>query len=498
MQWPETLSLTWDAPQNRTPLVGNSPRVSKTQVLAGRQFDGWQLITDAANPMSLRDPFGMTRPLPVEFNRQSDEVDKQSLITGGAMVVLTPTGLTMVDLFHVVSNDGETVRWQRSLSADGGPIANRRGVPTPFGDQVIHYNINAQAASEVIPEFSLGPVLGDRVLMLQGGDLMAVDLITKDAMWRNSSAPKSGVLVSDGHRAAVVSPATREQVFFDLHDGRKLETKPWKYGEVWESIGANVLAYRKLGDQNSYELTLVNALTDEVLLSQETPSSNPSVEHGLAAQGQIVDGRFLVMLLTSGESMVWDLASGREIGRPKLAAFDDLQGLHAMVLDDQIFFLPKRRVDRPLSQSVEQLQTADGAAHQTVHGVYAVSLIDGSMRWGMEFDKPWGCTLTQADATPILLLTRSPFTYSVQSRRKYLDVLGLDVRTGEELAERLGKPIMPSNNELETRLTVQTPLQRILAQIGPELLMFKFGDTAESDAVIDPATQPDGEPLPVE
>ncbi|MGB7327828.1 MAG: PQQ-binding-like beta-propeller repeat protein [Rubripirellula sp.] len=491
--WPEKVSLSWDSPQIRTRFGTNSQRVSRTQTLAGLEFSGWQLISDGASPLSLRDPYGMARPLPVEFTRQSDDVDKEAQITGGAMVVLMPTGLTMIDLYHVKSNDGESVRWQRSLSGDGGPIANRRSDSTPFGGQVIHYNIKSASASTVVPEFALGPVLGDRVLMLQGGDLIALDLMTKESMWRNSTAPKSGVVVSDGHRLAVVSSATSEIMYFDLLDGAKKETKPWNFGDAWESIGANVLSYRKLGDGDSdrYELTLVNALSGEVLLREETPSSNPSADTGVSAQGKVIGGRYLVTLRSSGETLIWDLAEGREIGRPKLPEFDDLQGLHAMMLEGQMILLPKRRVERPRTQSVEQLQTADGAAHQTTHGIFAVSMADGSLRWGKEFDKPWGCTLTQADATPMLLLTRSPFTYSIPSRRKFLDVLALDVRDGKAVAERLGKPILSGNNELETRLTVQTPLQRVLAQVGPELLMFKYGEVDQADGLDQPTAQPD-------
>ncbi len=42
-------------------------------------------------------------------------------------------------------------------------------------------------------EFRVGPVLGDRVLVLQGGDLMAIDLATSETLWRNSMAPQNGV-----------------------------------------------------------------------------------------------------------------------------------------------------------------------------------------------------------------------------------------------------------------------------------------------------------------
>ncbi|TWU59056.1 PQQ enzyme repeat protein [Rubripirellula tenax] len=493
-QWPNNVDVSWDSRQIRTRFGSNAQRLSKTQVLMGEQFQGWQLISDAATPLALRDPSGVPRMIPIETMRQGDDIDKEAMISGGAMLVLMPSGLVLVDLNHVIAGSGESLMWQRNLSGDGSPIANRRGIQTPFGDQVIHYHLKSTAASKVIPEFSLGPVIGDRVLMLQGGDLVAIDLISKETLWRNSTAPKSGVVLSDGTRCVVVSSATSEVVSFDLLDGRRLDRRPWPYGEVWEAAGSHVLAYRQLDDEVSLELSLVNPLTDQVLLSETTYSSNGSGPDSTVSYGQIVDGRYLALMRSRGESLLWDLVTGQEIGRPKLPDFDDMKGFHAMRLRDQMIFLPKRQVDRPRTQTVEQLQTADGAAHQTAHGVYAVSMDDGAVRWGQEFEKPWGCTLTQAADTPILLLTRSPFTYSIPSRKKYLDVLALDVLDGKPLFEKSGKPILSGNNELEVRLTVQEPLGQVIAQIGPEMLAFKFGLTENPASQPSDQTQPATEP----
>ncbi len=485
-QWPDKASLSWDSRQLRTRFGSTSQRVSKTEILAGKKFNGWQLISDASAPIALRDPSGMPRVIPIESSRQGEDIDKEAQISGGAMMVLMPSGLALVDLYHMLAGDGESVAWQRGLSGDGSPIAKRRGVPTAFGDQVIHYYLNSAGGTQVIPEFKLGPVLGDRVVLLQGGDLFAVDLMNKETLWRNSNAPVSGVIVCDETRAAVVSPATSEVAFFDLLDGRKLTTKPWQYGDVWESIGRHVLCYQRSevnGDE--FTLTLIDPLADDadaIRLSTTTHSSNRADRNSPASFGRIVDGRYLAMMESSGDAFVWDLAEGREIGRVKLPPFDDLSGLHAMILRDKLFFLPKRMVDPPLDQSVEQLQTEDGTFHRMTHGVYCVSMADGSLLWGETFDKPWGCTLTQASDTPVLMLTRSPFTYSIPSRKKFLDVLGLDVRNGAELVKKTSKPIQPSNNELEVRLTVQTALSQVIAQIGPEFLTFKFGDIEQATA----------------
>ena len=101
------------------------------------------------------------------------------------MVVVMPKGLIGLNLHHIVRGDGEVRMWRRGLSGDSEPVAKRRSSITPFDDQVVRYSIANAAASSVIPEFKLGPIMGDRVLLLQGGDLLAIDALTADTIWRN-------------------------------------------------------------------------------------------------------------------------------------------------------------------------------------------------------------------------------------------------------------------------------------------------------------------------
>ncbi len=52
----------------------------------------------------------------------------------------------------------------------------------------------------------------------------------------------------------------------------------------------------------------------------------------------------MTLLESSGQALIWDLMEGREIGRPMLPEYPNLQGLKAMYLEGQIVLLPKRRV----------------------------------------------------------------------------------------------------------------------------------------------------------
>ena len=479
-QWPDKVTLEWHSRPTRIRPFAITRRVSETTVLAGKSFEGWRLVSEGRSPLAMRDPLGMLRSIQAEGFSQQSVVDKEAQICGGVMVVVMPNGLIGIDLYQLLSGNGDSVRWRRGLSGDSGPVAKRSSVMTPFDHRVIRYNMIGNTASRVIPEFRLGPVMGDRVLLLQGGDLLAIDLMSGETIWRNSSAPKSGAVLCDGERVAVVSAETNEVVFFHVLDGRKLESKPWDNGTIWESIGTNVLSYKSTGEKRRFEVRLTNAFTGEVLLRHDTSSENRSSANVDSTYGQILDGRYMTLLENSGQALIWDVMEGLEIGRPMLPEYSDLQGINAMYLDGQIILLPKRRVEPALQQN-QQLQTEQGTTHPRVHGVHAVSLADGSLRWSQVFERPWGCTLTQPAATPILVLTRSPFKHLVGSRRKSLDALALDVRDGDILSERLGKEIMPNNNQLETRLTLQPGPSKVLAQIGPELLTYTFGDVGDDE-----------------
>ncbi|MEM8667815.1 MAG: PQQ-binding-like beta-propeller repeat protein [Planctomycetota bacterium] len=479
VEWPEKVSLKWDSRNARIRSFTITQRVTDTAMLAGTQFDGWRLISEGSNnPMSLRDPNGLLRRIPMEIG--SNDTDKEAQVSGGIMVVVTPRALIGLNLHSVLRGDGEARLWRRSLSGDGEPIAERRSSITPFNDQVVRYSIKNASAGSAIPEFRLGPIMGDRVLYLQGGDLLAIDAMTAETIWRNSTAPKSGSVLCDGERVAVVSDATNEVQFFDLLDGRKLGTAPWEHGTIWAGIGQHVLAYQELEEARFFDLKLVNPFTEEVVLNHQVYGSNRSNkdEEVPCGYGRISAGRYMVHLGNDGQAIIWDIMEGREIGRPKLTAYSDLQELHLMRMGGQLLVLPKRR-QKISSQSGERVQTTIGSFHKGLDGLFSVSLKDGELLWSKDFEKTWGCTLTQPADSPMLILARSPYTFSTASRRKTLDVLALNVVSGEEMIREEGRSIQPNNNQLETRQTVQSGLSRVIAQIGSEYLTYTFGGEEE-------------------
>lgn len=477
-QWPKKVSRRWDTRKTRGTALIPRTTVYETQQLAGPQFRGWRLAGESSSSISVRDPDGIMRRVPLE-GALSDNTDKEAQVSGGVMVVMTTSGLLGIDLYHLLVGDGQAMLWTRGPGDDGEALAKRRSTMTPFGAPAVRYCINSATASGgVIPELKLGPVMGDRVLLLQGGELLAIDVITGETIWRNSGAPQSGTVVCGGDRVAVVSSSTEQVVEFDLLDGRKLSTKRWKYGVVWGSAGRNLLCYRSAGIDRMYDVLLVNPFDDQVILKQTAFSSNRSKADVPCSYGRVVSGRYFVMLNHLGECLIWDIRDAVEIGRPQLPPYKDLQDLNVLAMKGQLLLLPKRRL-KPPSNPPRTVLTIEGSIHRTVSDLHAVSLLDGTINWSKELDEPWGCTLTQPADSPLVLLSRGPRNISNTSRRRELDVLAVDIRDGSELERSQGKPVDSGYNYLSTKLTVQPSLSRVIAQIGPkEMITYSFGDAA--------------------
>jgi hypothetical protein len=480
IQWPVEVAVNWDARTTR--IVRTMPteeRIAETRIVAGKHFAGWRLVSEANSPLAMRDTLGMLRRIAVDGGVA--EMDKDAQISGGAMVIVKPDGLIGIDLFGLLADQGDSLLWQRSMGGDGGPAARRRSTMTPFDDRLVRYDVSSATNTNTIPEFRLGPILGDRVLMLQGGDLLAIDLLTAETLWINSTAPSSGAVLCQGDRVAVVSPTTKEVVFFNVHDGQRLESQPWQGGEIWESTGTHVLSYRETGTPHQYDVLLTNPFDGKVLLQHQSMGANrsnndPSIP---CAYGRAIRGQFLLLLANDGNLRIWDLVQGKEISNQTLPAFADLVGVSVMEMGDSLIVLPRRKVEQDAAQETTQVQTSDGKQHVTAHGVFAVSIKDGSLQWGQAFEQPWGCSLSQPSESPLLLFSRSPFVYSTTSRRKSLDVLAMDMRDGRVVDESLNQPIAAGNNELETKVTVQPTLSRVIVQLGSQLLTYNFGPQPE-------------------
>ncbi|KAA5540223.1 PQQ-binding-like beta-propeller repeat protein [Roseiconus nitratireducens] len=479
------VSLTW-----QTQAMPGGARAQALQhsvepeMMAGQSFQGWSLINNSGAVM-LQNPLGESRRVALEAFPRRNVSDRDAAISGGIMIMERPGQLSAVDLFAIRTNQpSEAVIWTRDFGSEGDASTARKSRVTEFGDTISSYPTNS-ASANMIGEFRVGPVLGDRVVVLQAGDLVAIRLTDKNTLWRHSGAPTTGHLVADADRVAVVSnpinqPAT--VTTFDLLDGRKLDSQPWKYGTLWSSIGSCVLAYETSSKSATATVRLVNPLAapeERVLLETEALVKSPQVAGTGRGFGRVLQDRYLVLFDTTGRLVVWDLLRGTELCRHEVGEMPELQYMHAMWMDGQLLVMPANEVQR---QNASDMTTQQGDVHRTVHKIIAVSTESGDINWQRDFDEPWGCTLSQPHGSPVLVLVRAKTIFSTnRSSRTEMDVQMLRLTDGETIYEELQKSLAGRAAGLTTALIVQPRQNRVLVRIEGEALNFEFGSPPNPD-----------------
>ncbi|TWT79068.1 Outer membrane protein assembly factor BamB [Planctomycetes bacterium CA13] len=492
-EWPDSATVQWEPrPRRMRSSMSLQQQFSQTTVLSGEQFRDWQLVSEGAFPLALRNPLGSSHGIATMSEARQREIGQnEAKIAGGAMVIVTPSSIVGVDLQRLIAQEGDSVMWEHNLSTDGTALLSRRSNTTRFGDQVFQYRIRGATASATVPQFSLGPLLGDRVFALQGGELMALDLYSGESIWRNAAAPTNGIVLSNGPEVAVVSEDERRIVFFNSLDGKITRQAPWHHGFIWGGQGKYVLSYHPTDDiDREYLVLLYDPFADQIVLQRQSAEANRTTIDIPASYGRIVGGRYLAMLDTEGKACVWDLVSAKVVSDVELPAYEDLVGLHAMVMADRFILLPQRRAKENDIAPAPMLHTRQSNQHETSNAVVCISLDSGEVVWQKEFDEAWGCTVHQPSGSPAVLLSRARSTFSPVNprvRKRTLDFMALDIDDGHELASVLDKEVPSNTNELATQIKMPAHQPLMVVDIGLEKLKLVFGETSsESQTVAEP------------
>ncbi|QDV87477.1 PQQ enzyme repeat protein [Stieleria magnilauensis] len=473
------VSLSWQS--QSLPGGGRSTflqAVVDPTLYGGQTFQGWKVVNRGGSVM-FQNPNGDVMPLPMDEFRAARIQDRKAKISGGLMILERPGRISAVDLFAMQSSRrSEASLWSRDFGADGATNTQRKIETTVFGDSNFSYPTNSGAANQ-ISEFRVGPVLGDRVLVLQAGDLIAVDTRDKETLWRNSSAPTIGHIVVDDNRVAVVSYV--KGIFasvsqFDLHDGRKLDSADWDYGKVWATSGKHVLAYEVDSKSSAAMVRLVDPFSGQVALEIEALIKQPLTQAAGRGCGRILQDRYLVLLDSTGRLVIWDLLQATELCRHEIGEMPDLQSMYAMWMDGQILVLPANAVVRQKGDMLTQ----HGETHRTVHKIIAVSTQSGEINWRRDFEQdPWGMTIDQPYGSPVVLLARSKTIYEINKSTPKMDVAMIRLTDGETIHEQLERVVSPQSTGLTTFVTAQPELRRVRATIDGETLIYTFGESPQ-------------------
>lgn len=453
--------------------------VVRPSLHGGQTFKGWTVVNRGGSVM-FQDANGNDLPLPMDEFRTTRSSDRKASISGGLMILERPGRISAIDLFSMKSNRrADALLWTRDFGADGATVTKSRINTTAFGDSSFSYPTNSVAA-DMNSEFRVGPLLGDRLLVLQSGDLIAVDTSTSETLWRNSDAPTVGHMLVDDQRVAVVSFSTGAEssvTQFDLLDGRKLESAPWEYGKVWATSANHVLAYALESKDSAATVRLINPFTDEVVLETEALVKQPLQQGVGRGMGRILQDRYLVLFDVTGRLLIWDLLLGSELCQHEVGEMPNLQSMHAMWMDGQILVLPANAVIR---STKGDMLTQHGETHQTIHKIVAVSTKSGEINWQRDFEEqPWGVTVDQPYGMPVLFLARSKTIYTVSRSTPKMDVAMIRLSDGETIHEQLEQPVSAQSTGLTTYVASQPELGRVRARIDGEVLIYEFGPGTE-------------------
>lgn len=477
---PPAIDIWGDAVQLRVPqettrvpstMMGRLT-VGKTRRMVGKSFEGWRAVSDLNSPLGLRDPSGVIFPIPLDGRREDSP--RQAVFSGGLMVALLPGEIVGVNLFEATSGQTDPVIWRRPWRTEGTGGGKPTSSSNAFGDPIHRFVIGA-SGDGMSSEMVLGPLVGDSLYVLQGSELIAYDALTGEPRWRNLSTPRSGSIVCDGDVVAVVSPAARLISKFDCRDGRLLGSEPFEQYQIWASTDSMILANRDL-PEGQHELVLLDPIHGREVLRHVYDKFS----FDRRVLGRVVDGTYVVTLATTGELLIWDLRQQRQICDTTLDPIPKLRRIHVIQRPESLVVLPDTG-ETPEDRSAVAFHTQSGQDHVRVDGaVIAISTTTGERLWQVPLGgNEWGCTLTQAPGSPLLLLSRSQSRYvNTGSRVKTLDLLAIDTRNGQPI-ELLEHPIESFNNDIETTLTAQPIQQRVTVAIGRLRFEYQFQESRQ-------------------
>ncbi|MDM4019273.1 PQQ-binding-like beta-propeller repeat protein [Roseiconus lacunae] len=471
----QTVTVDWQHP-NTLGISSPSPSqyVVRPTLSGGQSFEGWT-IANLPNAVMFQTPDGRYIPMPTDEFRSVRNSDRTATISGGIMISERPGRISAIDMMEIQSGRrNDALLWTRDFGGNGSNY-RRQSKPTAFGDTIYSYPTHSVAAN-VNSELRIGPVLGDRLLVLHSGDLLAINITDKSTMWRNSDAPPIGHMVTDGGRVAVVSqmPNVISSVtLFDLHDGRKLETRDWEYGEIWTSCGKYVLAYEIGENRSSATVRLVNPFDDSVVLETEAKVKQPRIYTEGSGGGRLLQDRYMVLFDNTGRLVIWDLPAGKQICEHETGELTPFQSMHAIWMRNRIVVLAAKTIEQ--SRGSTRVQQAD--FHFPAHRLISVDLRSGDLQWQRELERPWGITIHQPFNSPVLLMSRLQTLFTVNRSIPKLDLAMVRLSDGKTVHEQLEQEVQPRASNLSTTVMLQPSQNQIRVQVDSELITYSFGKT---------------------
>ncbi|TWT70044.1 outer membrane protein assembly factor BamB family protein [Crateriforma conspicua] len=499
--WPDRVDVSLDLLTRASPTMAMSNFQALQRRFAtlrlssesGRTFSGWEIGTNSSQSLQVRDALGRARPIALSPHPNRNGM-REYAISGSLALLSVGTELIALDMTKVNDAMQPPMIWRRELVSRESGVSSVR-TENDLGDVIYRNRISSGTMiNGMLPEISVGPILGDRFFVFRNGELMCLDAITGDTRWRTTDAPRTGVLVVDGSRVALVSDETNEIRIYDLYDGTLTSQKPWNHGDLWGRSDRFVVAIQADGEDDQNEslrrrVIMVDPLADGsgVMIESDNCVVSRSSQSTEDSFGDLLNGRWVTILNHEGKLVVWDLQSGKELARESIDLSPGHLGLSSVQMRGGLVILPQ--VSMPASNDIES-EKLDGRTtdnQKEAGAALAFDSVTGELKWRQDFELPWGVTLDQPAASPLLLFTRLRSAYSTQGKREQsLDFQAIDVRNGKLIAQQLRNDV---GSKFTFRDTEQTllPHNNIKARIDTLTIDFQFLFESPSN----PAGQPD-------
>lgn len=488
--WPKGVKLTLadDPSRSNNPTQRQRNSAIHVRGIRGIHMKNW-LPRLERGAVLLRDPLGFEHRIDVQGPNGNNDMMHVTM-DGGVMILLTNEELIAVDLLSLQLSEIDPVLWRRRWwNQTGIRSVVPRSESEFFRDTHKHFLFETDRSAQgtsTSGAMRLGPIVGRRLFVLQGQDLTAIDLITGEEVWRVGTSSTNAFVVASPTAVGLVDTNSGVQVF-NYDDGQLLKKDVWEPSETGvitsgkyfltqrlESIPAN--AEQGTNEKNRKTVRLVSPIDGKEVLSLAVDN-----EAGVqaTAYARLIDGRYMFLLTVDGRFVFWDLAEGRQVCDQKIDTGGNLTGFN--VLRNQYGFLLSliRHEDREKNADpARQLYIVDGQEHVETDGpLIAISPEDGSVLWRYDLEGTWGISIDQPADSPVAILSRSEMTFNDTSKGvRTLDLLAIDMRTGELAAAADRAPIASNLNTIGTEVRVQPEQNLVEVSISRYVFMLEFVD----------------------
>ena len=268
---------------------------------------------------------------------------------------------------------------------------------------------------------SLGPATPRGVVLQDQDELQCVDPLSGVMLWARSDMPAGCELFGDSELVFAADVGNHVAYVVRLSDGQLLGKREIPKSEWLLTAGRNVaqIAFNTSRENRVCTVTITDIWSQKTVYQAEFP---------VTARFSVVEPNSFAVLEPAGAFHLVNVESGQAVIDQQLEAVADLQFIHTLRFDDELFLFATSQVQqqfKPIGQPSD---------FPLINGrVYAFSLKTGQPLWpGPALVRNRGIVLQQPHDIPLLVFAdRQMIRDATSGGGSQLRMLCLDRRTGQ-------------------------------------------------------------------